>query len=148
MITFAIIVILSFVIYSILKGKSRKNHIDYLRAVRDLDASIAQGQKNSVPSWLKNDDKERQFTNAVLALIRKTTVPLTYAVRGFMSPDASAVLFGLAANMETQGATFIEQQIAAVRYIEENWNQLSLNDQDSFRKETLLEEMTYKANIR
>ncbi|MDR5733314.1 hypothetical protein QCE47_13285 [Caballeronia sp. LZ025] len=143
-----IIIFLCVIIFFMLKGKAQVHSADYRQSASQIDREVAQGKPLNQPSWLKNDDKERLFTNGVLMLIRRTSVPLAFAVRGFMSPESSAVLFALVAKMEAQGASFAGQQTAAARYIEESWNDLLSSDQEDFRAATVLEEVRYKSEFK
>ena len=84
----------------LLKGKARVHGADYRQSVSQVDADLGKRKILTEPSWLKDSEKEKLFTNRVLMLMRRTSVPFAYSVRGFMSPYSSAVLFALAAKME------------------------------------------------
>ena len=81
-------------------------------------------------------NKEEEFFNGVAKLVSRTPVPFLYVAHGFMSPDCASILFGLAANMEAQGASFPEQQLATAKFIEEMWNDLSAPDKAAFARMT------------
>jgi hypothetical protein len=52
------------------------------------------------------------------------------------------------AGLESNGASFTEQQVGAARYIQEGWAQISPSDQDDFKKQTLVEENNYKKQFK
>jgi len=107
---------------AVLQAKARMHFADELAAKRDLGQAPA-----GSPSWL-GTAKEEEFFNGVSKLAYKSAVPVTYVVNGFASPQSSAVIFSLAANMEARGASFAEQQLAAANFVVDAWMELGEDD--------------------
>jgi TPR repeat protein len=114
------------------KGKSRKHFGDYQMALRQIDTETVRHR----PSWLSNSGKEEEFFNVVMMLVCRGSVPVAYAMHGFMSPQSAEVLFSFAANMELQGASFTEQKVATAKFIEQMWAEMVSQDKDEFLRAT------------
>jgi len=125
-------VIVAFVIFNLGKGKARKHFGDYQMAVRQTDTETVRNR----PSWLGNDTKEEEFFNCVVRLASRGSVPAAYVRHGFMSPQSAEVMFSFAANMESQGASFTEQQMATAKFIGEAWDEMSSEDKATFLRAT------------
>lgn len=114
-------------------GKRKPRNLEdmYQVALRHIDTESIHHR----PSWLSNSNKEREFFDKIIALINKGSTSPTmsiYAAHGFMSPQSSTILFSFAASMESQGATFDEQQVATVRFIKQMWDEMLPHDQEDF----------------
>ncbi|QGM48264.1 hypothetical protein [Methylocystis heyeri] len=88
------------------------------------------------PSWIGNNRKEKEFFDGVMTFSSRLSVPAAYIMHGFMSPQSSDVMFGFAANMESKGASFTQQQMATATFIEGAWDDMSSDDKTTFLKAT------------
>ena len=114
------------------KSKPRDLEKVYQTALRRIDTE-ATSQR---PSWLRDSRKEREFFEGVTSQFPMGSTPLNYALRGFMSPQSAEVMFSFAASMESQGASFSEQQTATVRFINQMWSDMMPHDKEYFLRQT------------
>jgi hypothetical protein len=117
-------------LFDILRGAEAPKR--YQMAIRQIDTETVRRR----PSWLSNSKKEKDFFDGVIMFIRRGSIPIAYAMHGFMSPQSAEVLFSFAANLELQGASFTEQQMASAKFIEEAWAGMSSEDKDHFLRVT------------
>jgi hypothetical protein len=118
------------------KSKSRSPAEMYQTALRRVDTETT----HSRPSWLRNSrkEKEKEFFDGVMALIRQGSAPTIYAAHGFMSPQSSGIMFSFAASMELQGASFAEQQAATAGFINQMWAEMLPHDKEDFLRATTI----------
>lgn len=71
--------------------------------------------KIDTPSWMGNKDKEDIFVDGVLKLMIKNGVSphIIKAMASVKSNDLSILMYSISAQMEKNGASFTDQQIAA-----------------------------------
>jgi hypothetical protein len=112
--------------FDILKGAGAPRR--YQMANRQVDTETVRRS----PSWLSSSKKEKAFFDGVIMFVGRGSSPIAFAMRGFMSPQSTEVLFSFAANLESQGASFTEQQMASAKFIEQSWVELSSEDRDHF----------------
>ena len=110
-----------------LKGKSRAQFGKQQAATRAVVRGTTTTGARERPTWLDTSDEE-VFFSGVSKLAVRYSVPFAYVAHGFASPDSSAVLFKLAAEMEARGASFTQQQLAAADFIRESWTELDQSD--------------------
>ena len=116
--------------FDILRGAGAPKR--YQMANRQVDTETVRRR----PSWLSNSNKEKDFFDGVIMFVRRGSSPIAFAMHGFMSPQSAEVLFSFAANLESQGASFTEQQMASAKFIEEAWARMLSEDQDHFLSRT------------
>src|SRR4051812_7869135 len=115
--------------FGLFKRQDHKSEIkQYQISMRQIDTETVRHR----PSWLSKSSKEKEFFNGVMGFVGRSSVPVAYAMHGFMSPQSAEVMFSFAASMESQGASFIEQQVATAKFIEQMWAEMSSQDKDDF----------------
>lgn len=114
------------------KPKPGTNSADYQTALRQIDTETNRRR----PSWLNNSRKEKEFFDGVMTLVGRGSTPIAYAAHGFMSPQSSEIMFSFAASMESQGASFAEQQATTAKFIDQMWTEMLSHDQENFLRAT------------
>lgn len=114
------------------KSKPHNPENLYQTAVRQIDTETTHRR----PSWLSNPHKEKEFFDSVMALISQGSTPTIYAAHGFMSPQSATIMFSFAASMELQGGSFVEQQAATARFINQMWVEMLPHDKEDFLRAT------------
>ncbi len=114
----SIIAYVAFAVFrSYVDAKARIHHGNERRASR----GVASGERR-VPSWADNEDECEIFVEVIQKMAQKRGVPQTFlwAILGDKSTFRNIIF--LAGEMEREGASFIEQQMAAAGKLEEIWN--------------------------
>lgn len=97
------------VISAVVKGNRRMQYADTEQALRE-----AQEGRGRMPSWSLNDSKAHEFFYIVGKFAVRNGVPEAYVKQAFSQPTLAALICAqIAGNMETKGATFNAQKLAA-----------------------------------
>lgn len=97
---------------SVFKAKAQMHHVDKIRAQREVDSGAAK-----LPSWMARRDKIEEFVYSVQNVAEHRGVPKIFSAQIMSNQDIQKKMMYSAGAMETQGASFIEQQMAAVEML-------------------------------
>jgi hypothetical protein len=89
-------------------------HSNYRVSERAMAENIL-ADKIDTPSWMGNKDKEDIFLDGVIKLMVRNGVSphIIKAMASVKSNDFSILMYSISAQMEKNGASFTEQQMAA-----------------------------------
>ena len=126
-----VLVLLAFIfVRAILKTKVRQHDADEQSARRELAKHHNAGGVALRPSWFMTQDKMEMFEIATTQLSRTRGIPVTWVMRVFLDGALRDTMFSFVAQMEREGSSFTEQQLAAYKFISETWAKLSTDQKN------------------
>jgi hypothetical protein len=125
-----------FVGKAILKAKVRMQEANKNIAFKAIDS---EGPKN-LPSWVKNEDRRDEFVSALLMMAQRRGVPEAYLGLMLNTRQSLEILLGFAAEMEKNGASFVEQQSGSIDFVSQMWDRLDAANKAKFANIDLTEE--------
>ncbi|MHC5226139.1 hypothetical protein [Ignatzschineria sp. LJL83] len=118
--TFILIVIGCIVIYILLASFSRANKRMYYA---DKQASLRQISEGSgrLPSWVHTSETDI-FINAIHQLLIRNGIPSNKSKLLLANENTQLLILYVAGNMEEKGASFVQQEIAAMELVLDIWH--------------------------
>lgn len=83
-------------------------------------SAVAAGSQR-LPSWVKNQMEIDIFIEATTELLAQEGVPKAFVLALYADKDFRRKMFFFAGEMEANGSTFVEQQVAIIRRIKNAW---------------------------
>ncbi len=104
------------------------HEVNKSRAFKAIDND---GPKN-LPSWVKNEDRRGAFFSALLMMAQRRGIPEGYLGVMLNTQQSLEFLLGFAAEMEKNGASFVEQQSGSIDFVCQMWGRLDAVDKAKF----------------
>jgi hypothetical protein len=119
-------------IFSLFSAKPRRHFANTQQARRNLlDAFDA--MEPTLPAWVNNKDRVDEFQYVIVKLSERKQVSAFFVGGAVRDPGTLKLLLTYAALMAKEGASFAEQQVAAVDLVVDLWANLGPEKQQRFR---------------
>lgn len=114
---------ISLVIYAIIiaikiyfDGRSMKFEIYEKKATMAVNSNLSR-----LPQWFENEAKLEEFTDGVIEVARTKGIPAAFSKALFNDQSNKLLLFHFAGAMESEGASFLEQQVGVTNKVVESY---------------------------
>ena len=110
----------------LMKEKARMHHADKLRAMRKLNDTVTTGKMPTkfAPTWSVDRQKADIFLESVIKGAIASDIPEGFIFGLFEDNEFIRLLMIYVANLESEGSSFFEQQLASVDFVETAWNKV------------------------
>lgn len=119
------------------KANARMHHANKQQALRDVVEASAGSPESTActePSWIGDRDEEEIFSAVLIKACARKGIPPLYVKGLCAQPEFRQLLMTFIGSLESQGSSFIQQQMEAADFIEMAWSRLSEENKSLIRE--------------